>query len=434
MGLELSEAPRLEIWVRALRRLGVDLRDDESAAVAALFFYSFFLGVFQFAAKAVRQATYIDSLGAQTLPLVYLGVAVLAYPVLRLYARASERLRRGTLVIGTCLLSTATLIVFWWLFGEGWAWVSVAFYLWISIATVLMLSQFWSYTNTVLHPRQARRLFGLIGSGALLGGVLGGQLTRLASGDARGALLAAAVVLLAIVAIVRVARRWHPEPSALPLEAEAMTPRLGGMAVIRSSPHLRLIAGVMFITVIVAQIIDLQFNWVVQQQTENLEERTALFGNLFSGMGLVAFVFQLLATGRIHRSRGVGFAMRVLPTFVVLLSAGVLFAQFLMPALLVVVVAALKIGDNGLRYSLDHATRELLFVPVPLRIRANAKAYIDVLVHRFAKGAAAILLLGVTLGWVTPIDMAWLALLLCLIWTVCTFKAGRNYVQSYVKA
>ena len=41
--------------------------------------------------------------------------------------------------------------------------------------------------------------------------------------------------------------------------------------------------------------------------------------------------------------------------------------------------SALKIGDNGLRYSLDHATRELLFVPVPSRERVGGPAVGDFL-------------------------------------------------------
>ncbi|MEE2776258.1 MAG: hypothetical protein VYE73_05790 [Acidobacteriota bacterium] len=34
--------------------------------------------------------------------------------------------------------------------------------------TLLVFSQFWSWTNEVLHPRQARRLFAFILSGGLL--------------------------------------------------------------------------------------------------------------------------------------------------------------------------------------------------------------------------------------------------------------------------
>ena len=76
----------------------------------------------------------------------------------------------------------------------------------------------------------------------------------------------------------------------------------------------------------------------------------------------------------IQRGRGVGFALRVLPVTlgagtVVLLIAGGFF-----PALLLAAGLVLKVGENGLRYSLDQATRELLFLPVPDSLRTKAKA------------------------------------------------------------
>ena len=46
-----------------------------------------------------------------------------------------------------------------------------------------------------------------------------------------------------------------------------------------------------------------------------------------------------------------------------------------------------------MRYSLEQATRELLFLPVPSQARVKAKAFIDVFVQRGAKGMAALLLL-----------------------------------------
>ena len=197
-----------------------------------------------------------------------------------------------------------------------------------------------------------------------------------------------------------------------------------------SARHVRLIALILFLTVVVAEIVDLQFNWVVQQSTETLGERAAAFGNVFSFMGLAAFAFQLVFTSRIHRVLGVGFAMRVLPTFVLVMSAVVALGTLVGPLAPLLVVGLLKVGDNGLRYSLDHATRELLFVPVPVRHRAAAKARVEVFVHRFARGAGAVLLLSVTFGLVEVLETAWFVLALALAWLVLTFWAKRHYIQA----
>ena len=78
----------------------------------------------------------------------------------------------------------------------------------------------------------------------------------------------------------------------------------------------------------------------------------------------------------------------------------------------------LKISEAGLRYSLDQATRELLFQPVPAHQRPQAKAMIDVFVQRLAKGAAAILLLTVTFGVVSVPHIGWFSLVLIVVWLV----------------
>ncbi len=420
-------------WSSALGRLGIDLRPGEQAAVLVLFSYSFLLGIFQFSSKAVRQATFVDALGAERLPWVYLAVAVAAYPTLRLYNALARRASSGGVIRATAIGVGLALLGFWWLMARPSAVVSFSYYLAIAIAIALTLSQLWSYVNATLDARQARRLFGLIGSGALLGGVVGGQVASWAGAtEPRAALIAGALVMFAIAVLVPWSEATgHTRAVSLGAESGPSDSRWGpGLAIIGRSAHLRVIATILVLTVVVAEIVDLQFNWVVEQSTSGLGQRTALFGNVFSIMGLAAFVFQLLVTGRIHRTLGVGFAMRVLPVFVLVLSLLIGAADLLAPSLLVLVLSLLKVGDNGLRYSLDHATRELLFVPVPATQRALAKSYIDVLVHRSARGLGAVLLLTVTFGWVSVIETTWMTLVLVVLWLACTGVAQRRYVDS----
>ena len=73
----------------------------------------------------------------------------------------------------------------------------------------------------------------------------------------------------------------------------------------------------MLLTVIVANVVDVQFNWAMEVATADLDEsarRDALtggYGNFYTIMGITALLFQLLATSRIHRRLGVGFAIGV---------------------------------------------------------------------------------------------------------------------------
>jgi AAA family ATP:ADP antiporter len=409
---------------------------------AVLLFLCFFLFVtFQYATKSVRQSAYVKGLGAAYLPLVYLAVAVFSYPILRLYSRFADRVERHNLLAATCGVIAASMVVFWWLFQPevlaSWRWIPFVLYVWMSIAYVMNYSQFWSFSNHVFDPRQAKRLFGFVGAGGLLGSVAGGQVARIVSDrvNTRTTFLVAAVVLGLAVVVIHLVHRFH-HVDADRVAGSAGLARLekakGGFEIIKGSRQLQLIAAVMVLTVVVAQVVDIQFNWVAETRTESLDDATRFFGNFFTIMGLSAFLFQLIFTSRIHRGLGVGVAMRILPAAMAVGSAAVLFSFHLLPAALLGTALALKVGENGIRYSLDQATRELLFLPVPSKARIKAKAFIDVFVQRGAKGLAALLLLPVTFGLIVPpINAGWIAFPLIAVWLVVAGAAYREYVRSF---
>ena len=183
--MPISRPPdaQLEIpfWRRLARTLQLDVRRGERRSALLLFAGFFFVVTFQYTTKSVRQSAFIENLGAEKLPWVYLAVALCSYPVLRLYAGLADRISHRRLIPTTTLAIAATMIAFWWLFQYEWWWLPFLLYVWIGITYALNYSQFWSFSAQVLDPRQAKRLFGFIGAGGLLGGVAGGQVARLAS-------------------------------------------------------------------------------------------------------------------------------------------------------------------------------------------------------------------------------------------------------------
>ncbi|MFN2441753.1 MAG: hypothetical protein ABR517_03625, partial [Thermoanaerobaculia bacterium] len=129
---------------RTLGRVGIAFRAGEAGPAALLFLTFFLIITFQYATKSVRQSAFISGLGAEQLPWVYLFVAAISYPFLRVYSGFADRMKRETLIISTCTLVALSMALFWWLFEFPWRWVPFAFYVWISIAIVMLVSQFWS--------------------------------------------------------------------------------------------------------------------------------------------------------------------------------------------------------------------------------------------------------------------------------------------------
>jgi AAA family ATP:ADP antiporter len=401
--------------------------------LAWLFFFNFLiLTTVHFAGKSVRQATFIDSLGAEKLPWVYLAVAVISFPVLVLYSKLATRIRLPILILASTLLHVAGLVVFFVLFGVERGWVAVAYYIWLGMAFAIAVSQFWTYANQVFDPRQARRLFSFIGAGGLLGSVLGGLLavnvTR-ALGTRYTLLGAAAVLLVVPATIVWIDKVCRPAAATPALRrGEHLEEARGGLRTLRGSRLLAMIAMLMLATVTIGQLVQWQFYWYVEKNTSVLDQRTSVIGFSFILMGIAGFLFQLIFTGRIHRVLGVGAGMRVLPGTVAVAQLAVVMA--VASAGVYPLVWVLFLAEGSLRHSVDQVTRELLFLPVAEDLRVRAKSFIDVFVQRFGKGAAAILIL-VTLELLPPAFVGVLTLVLALAWVALTFQARREYVTAF---
>lgn len=415
------------------------IRPGEGGTAWLLFVYFFLLATIHSVGESVRDSTYIASLGATQLPLAYLAVALGSFPVLILYARVSARFSQRFLIASWAFIHAVGLLTFYWLFGLDSTWIPLAFYLWTAIAFGIGLSQYWSYANHRLDPRQARRLFAFIGAGGLLGAVPGGQIARLMSMafSTRSALLAAAALSLVVVAFIGLLERTNPVAPP-PVHRrhgalEQIRSARGGLQALRGSRLLLLIAALMFVATAVNQIVDLQFKWAVEAaaKTGGLERLTEIFGNFYSVMGLLAFLFQIFFTQRIHRRLGVAVGLRVLPLSVAI--STILLLLTFGPLTLAPLAAAyiLKLSETGFRYSVEQSSRELLFMPVPSPLRLQAKAFIDLFVQRVGRGAAALLLLPVVYHKVSQQQVGWATLALVVVWLWITALARREYVLAF---
>ena len=204
-------------WRRLASRLGIDMRPGEGGPALLLFSCFFLFTTFQYTTKAVRQSAYIDGLGAANLPWVYLTVALCSYPLLRIYSALADRLKQHQLIAATSGLIASSMVIFWWLFQYSWSWIPFVLYVWISIVYVMNFSQFWSFSNHLFDPRQAKRLFGFIGAGGLLGGVAGGQVAKFVSQwvDTRTNFLVAGAILLCAGALILVVSKYQPSDCLL---------------------------------------------------------------------------------------------------------------------------------------------------------------------------------------------------------------------------
>lgn len=378
----------LKDWLR----VATDVRREEIVPAALMFVYGFLALSSYYIAKAVRNAVFVQRVGADNLPYVYIMTAIFVTLVMVVYSRFVDRVKQTTLLQCTFAFMIGSLLLFWWLLrGESATVTSGAFYIFIKLYGLLVVSQFWLVANVLFTTSQARRLFGPIGVGLILGGIFGGAVADGAVSmlGSENLLLGAALTLVPSSGVVA-----YLGPRIR--QGEAASGRLmdditaDAVKLLRESSHLRTVAWILGLTITASTLIDWELNKAVELFVVGEDQMTAFWGRFFVLQNLASVLIQVLFTSWILQTLGVGAGLMALPLGLLVASVGVVAV----PALL---TAALAKGTEGaLRYSLDQSTRELLYLPVPTQVKYKVKPLIDLAVYRGGTGLAGVLLLVCT--------------------------------------
>lgn len=383
--------------------------------------------------KPTVNAVFLSELGVEQLPWAYLMVAVTAILSSAFYTRALTRFSLDKIVETTLIASILAFVILGILLKFGFlsAWMLYFFYVWVAIYALLAASQFWVLANLVFNIREAKRLFGFIGSGAILGGIFGGYLTSLLTPliGTEYTLFLAAVMLIPCFPLLK--RIWKVRVSKLNTFKQKKRLATTGelpLKLILQSRHLTLIAAIVAVSVLVAKLVDYLFSDFAAAAIPDPEELTAFFGFWFSTFNLLSLGIQLFLTRRIVGVWGVGFSLMLLPLGIFAGSA--LF--LILPELSAILVA--KAMDGILKQSVHKSANELLALPLPFELKNKTKSFIDVVVDSIATGLAGFLLIFVIKGLDLPsFYIALFVLALVLLWLFFVFEVRKEYFKTYRK-
>src|SRR5918993_4297689 len=162
-------------WARRV----FDVKAGEGLPVALSFTYIALVVAAFLLAKPVRNGLFLGENGPYALVYVYAAVPLALALFVPVYNRIAVRFGSRVVTIGTLLFFSANVLVFWYGFRfHPHPLLPGIFYVWVNCFGIIAPVQAWSLTNALFDTRQAKRLFGLIGSGASLGAIAGGMLAR----------------------------------------------------------------------------------------------------------------------------------------------------------------------------------------------------------------------------------------------------------------
>ena len=267
---------------------------------------------------------------------------------------------------------------------------TICFYFLADIFSVVLVEQFWSLCNSAHSTEQGKKWFGLIAAGGLTGGIFGGffanWLIKSWQFSTQDLLPVAAIFLLVLLLMNYLKTPKGVYKKTLqesPLLTE--TPR----AKVRKQ-YLIYITALLCLAQLVEPIVEYQFLKVVEAAFSARDERTAYISLLLGWLGIFSVAVNLIVTPWIHRSLGVIAGLTVQPLLVFISASAFAIQANLITG------SILKIADRGLSYSINRASKELLYVPIPTQQIYQLKAWIDMLGYRLFKLSGAFLILFFT--------------------------------------
>ena len=253
-----------------------------------------------------------------------------------------------------------------------------AFYVWVSFFALFHVSVFWSFMTGVYSREQSKRLFGLIGTGASIGAVIGPTIPVLFS-ELLGVyplLLIAALLLFAVLPLIFIIQRNGPAPQASAADAPAS---IGGSFIdgfVDLIGHRFLLGVGLFILLYTMMSTFVYFELKNVMAEFDRATRAQYWGLMDLIVNTLAILTALFATGRIASRLGIAVTLALVPALMIV--------GWLLVALApgVGALIALQIIRRAGNYAVTRPGREMLFTAVSPATRFKTKPVLDIVVYR----------------------------------------------------
>ena len=407
----------------------VQVRREEMTAMLWSFAYFFCLLCSYYVIRPVRDEMGIQG-GMEKLPWLFSGTFLVMLAAVPLFGWASSRFPRRKLLPMVYLFFAGNLLVFYGLMQSGIApeGVAQAFFIWVSVFNLFVVSVFWSSMADLFRNDQARRLYGFISAGGSTGALAGPLFTAMMApsiGPANLLPLSAVMLCATVLCVHRLAawsasnpaeRRSPPERVEEPVGGDVFA----GVTLVLKSPYLIGICIYVMLGTLLGTFLYFHQANIIAVDIPSPGERTALFAKVDFAVNVLTLLCQLFVVGRLVGRFGVGTTLVILP---VLGAIGFFFIG-LTPTLAVLIV--FQVVRRAGEYAIARPAREILFTVLSREEKYKAKNFIDTVVFRGGDAVSGWLFEGLRMLGIGFAGIAFVGVPIALLWAGTGWMLGRS--------
>jgi AAA family ATP:ADP antiporter len=367
-----------------LRKL-VDVRPNEVRALLWSFGYFFAVLCAYYILRPLRDEMGIIG-GTRQLHWLFTATFIVILCAIPLYGWVVARYSRDKFIPVVYRFFIFNIAIFWLLltFEVETVYVARAFFVWISVFVIFVVSVFWQLMADLFRADQGKRLFAFIAAGGSIGVLLGPTITLglvKPIGPVNLLIVAAVILELAVFCMRRASKETEDnniasaqinKPSANPLGGSS----LSGFIEILKSPYLAGIALWVFLLSFAGTFLYFQQQNIVAAASQDSATRVEIFATIELAVGLLTIIIQLAGTGRLISRFGVGVGAAILPLIAIFGFAVMAIA----PVLLTVVI--FQACQRTANFAISNPAREMFFTVADRESKFKAKSVIDMVVFR----------------------------------------------------
>ncbi|MCC6220494.1 MAG: ATP translocase [Deltaproteobacteria bacterium] len=377
--------------------------------------------------KPLTRTLFLAHVGSDYLPRIWIFSAILLGFFLPIYQKLLRHFSRYSISFFSVASFVALLALFRAILSTPSSYGVSAFYLLVDFYSIVLVEQFWSLTSALYPTSEGKKWYGLIGSGGLIGGMLGGYLAgslitylKLPSQEL---ILLSATMFASLLLLLAMMNKYHFFLDKSHSKSVNQETQISWNQLIKSR-YAIILAGVILFSQLIEPIVEFQFLKTVETNLNSLSDRTAYISFAMSALNFAALAINLTLTPLLQYYFGAIAGMGAQPLVVTLST----LAFCLQPTLNI--ASLLKISDRALSYSINRASKELLYIPLSPVLIYQLKSYIDMFGYRFFKilGSFIILLLTEWLAWeFATYYLSCTVIAVCAIWLLSLYFLAQDY-------
>lgn len=407
------------------------VRPRERKAVALAFACNFALLASYYILRPVRDTLATD-FGPQQLQLLFTGTFIGSLIASPLYTALASRIALRRFLPGVFWFWLLNVLLFQGLLALApqSRLVAGAYFIWLSVVNLFMISVFWSLMADLFTAPQATRLFALIAAGGTLGAIAGPLVTRFAVSAAGldGLLLIAAAGFLVVIALVHLLMREKASLRAGGAEVQSSSLERGlpgnpleGFGEVMRSAYSRNQAAFMFLMTWVNTVAYFFQTELIARAFTALQGRAVAVADIALAVNICTALILIFGLGRVLQRFGV--------TTGLLLNPLIMMAAFVVIALspTVLMIQALQVVRSVSQYAIARPSREICFTVVEQSSRYKAKNVIDTVVYRLGDVTSAWMQAGLRWAGLQITGSAGVGFGVSVLWGVIAVLLGRRY-------